>query len=98
MTKPKVPKDYGEQYLYCRTFGHNWHLGHTEREGTSFYRFVLVCETCHTRRLDTINRRTGSMAHGGRRYEYPPGYQAARHEGLQRTTYRIEFIRRVDDG
>lgn len=94
--RPKVPKDYNRTYLHCRTFGHSWHVGEGQSEGTAFYRFVLICETCKTRRLDAINRRTGSMA--GRRYEYPEGYQADRNEGLARTIYRIEFIRRLDDG
>jgi hypothetical protein len=96
--RPKVPKDYNRAYLQCRTFGHSWHVGEGYGEGVAFYRFVLVCEVCKTRRIDTVNRRTGTVVQGSRRYEYPPGYQANRDEGLARTVYRIEFIRRFDDG
>jgi hypothetical protein len=66
--RPKVPKGYNPDYLHCRTFGHSWHVGNGESEGTAFYRFVLICDTCKTRRLEVVNRRTGSKA--SRRYEY----------------------------
>jgi len=58
--RPKVPKGYNPDYLHCRTFGHSWHVGNGESEGTAFYRFVLICNTCKTRRLEVVNRRTGS--------------------------------------
>jgi hypothetical protein len=64
--RPKVPKGYNPDYLHCRTFGHSWHVGNGESEGTAFYRFVLICDTCKTRRLEVVNRRTGSKA--SRRY------------------------------
>jgi len=96
MPRPKVPKEYQNPYLHCRTFGHTWRLGPGEAQGSLFYQFILVCAECGTRRIDVINRRTGSLG-GYRRYEYPEGYQSARGEGLARTTYRIEFIRRVAD-
>lgn len=92
--KARVPKDYSQEHLHCRTFGHTWKVGTGHSEGLSYWAFVLICGVCKTRRLDTVNRRTGAMV--SRRYEYQPGYQAERHEGLARTTYRIEFIRRID--
>lgn len=94
MPKPKVPNDYQNPYLHCRTFGHTWKVGPGDAEGLTFYRFILICSECGTRRIDVINRRTGGLA-GYRRYEYPEGYQATRGEGLARTSYRIEFIRRI---
>ena len=94
MARAKVPSEYQDPFLHCRTFGHTWRLGPGEEQGKAFYQFILVCEECSTRRLDVINRRTGSLA-GYRRYEYPEGYQSPRGEGLARTTYRIEFIRRI---
>lgn len=97
MPKPKVPKGYEQRHLHCRTFGHTWHVGEGGPDGYGFYRFVLLCGTCHTRRIDIINRRTGGLVHGSRRYEYPPGYQAENHEALRRTVYRVEFIRRIAD-
>jgi hypothetical protein len=96
MPKPKVPKGYEQSHLHCRTFGHTWHLGEGAPDGYGFYRFVLLCETCHTRRIDTVNRRTGAVVPGSRRYEYQPGYQAKEHESLRRTVYRVEFIRRIE--
>ena len=93
MAKQKVPDEYQDPFLRCRTFGHTWHIGDSEQESRSFYRFVLICDVCKTRRIDAINSRTGGVA--SRRYEYQEGYQAARAEGLARTTYRIEFIRRI---
>lgn len=96
MAKPKVPKGYGQNHLHCRTFGHTWHVGEGGPDGYGFYRFVLVCETCKARRIDTINRRTGAVVPGSRRYEYQPGYQATGEGVLRRTTYRIEFIRRIE--
>jgi len=94
MARPKkVPEEYQDPFLHCRTFGHTWRLGPGEDQG-HFYQFILVCEECHTRRIDVINRRTGALG-GYRRYEYPEGYQATRGEGLARTSYRIEFIRRI---
>jgi hypothetical protein len=94
MARPKVPKSYGDPHLHCRTFGHTWHVGEGFSEGASYWRFVLLCQVCKTRRLDLLNRRTGGLVN--RRYEYQPGYQSEPHEGLARTTYRIEFIRRLD--
>jgi len=94
MGRAKVPEEYQNPFLHCRTFGHTWRLGPGEAQGGTFYQFILVCEECKTRRIDVINRRTGSLA-GYRRYEYPEGYQSQRGEGLARTTYRIEFIRRI---
>lgn len=96
MAKPKVPKGYDQRYLHCRTFGHTWHVGEASPDGYGFYRFVLVCDMCKARRIDMINRRTGAVVAGSRRYEYQPGYQAAKGEALRRTVYRIDFIRRID--
>lgn len=90
-----MPQGYGQPFLHCRTFGHTWRLGPAENAGASFYRFILHCEECGTRRIDTVNSRTGALG-GSRRYEYPDGYQSQRGEGLARTVYRIEFIRRLD--
>jgi hypothetical protein len=94
MATKRVPREYQDPFLHCRTFGHTWRLGPGEEQGVHFYQFILVCEECHTRRIDVINRRTGALG-GHRRYEYPEGYQATRGEGLARTSYRIEFIRRI---
>jgi hypothetical protein len=93
VARAKVPKEYQDPFLYCRTFGHTWQLGPGQDEGGHFYSFILVCTECGTRRIDVINRRTEALG-GYRRYEYPEGYQSSRGEGLARTTYRIEFIRR----
>jgi len=93
MSKQKVPDQYQDPFLHCRTFGHTWRIGDSEQETKAFYRFVLICDICKARRIDAINSRTGGVA--SRRYEYQEGYQAARAEGLARTTYRIEFIRRI---
>lgn len=93
MAQAKVPKEYQDPFLHCRTFGHTWSLGPGEDQGR-FYQFILVCSECRTRRIDVINRRTGALG-GYRRYEYPEGYQSPRGEALQRTSYRIEFIRRI---
>jgi hypothetical protein len=97
MAKPKVPKDYVQAFLYCRTFGHSWHVGEAAPDGNGFYRFVLVCEACRARRIDTVNRRTGFVVPGSRRYEYQPGYQVKGEEVVRRTVYRIEFIRRIEN-
>lgn len=94
LPKAKVPKEYQDPFLHCRTFGHTWIVGGTVPDGMSYYQFVLVCDVCHCRRIDVINVRTGALA-TARRYEYPEGYQSARGEGLARTTYRREFIRRL---
>jgi hypothetical protein len=96
MAKPKVPKDYEQRHLHCRTFGHTWHLGEGAPDGYGFYRFVLLCEVCQARRIDTVNKRTGYVVPGSRRYEYQPGYQATKGEALRRTVYRVEFIRRIE--
>jgi hypothetical protein len=99
MAKPRVPKEYERAYLHCRTFGHSWDVAKAEAEGPSYFRFILSCSHCQTRRVDLISSRTGARAiHGGRTYEYPEGYQAQRGESLDRTEYRIEFIRRLRDG
>lgn len=98
MAKPRIPKDYEAAFLHCRTFGHTWGLASAEAEGPTFYRFILTCTHCGTRRLDLISSRTGERAiYGGRTYEYPKGYQAEKGESLSRPSYRIEFIRRLDD-
>jgi hypothetical protein len=97
MARPKVAKDYAQAFLHCRTFGHTWHVGEGGPDGHGFYRFVLVCETCHARRTDVVNRRTGGVVHGSRRYEYQPGYQAKGEQAVRRTVYRIEFIRRIEE-
>jgi hypothetical protein len=94
MAPRRVPREYQDPFLHCRTFGHTWRLGPGEEQGVHFYQFILVCEQCQTRRIDVINRRTGALG-GHRRYEYPEGYQATGGEGLARTSYRIEFIRRI---
>jgi hypothetical protein len=94
LTRPKVPDKYQDPFLFCRTFGHNWRVGETEQESVVYYRFVMLCDTCHARRIDVINRRTGGVQ--SRRYEYQDGYTSARGEALRRTTYRIEFVRRLD--
>ena len=91
--KARVPKDYRDPHLHCRTFGHTWHQAEHAPDGPVYYRFVLVCQVCYARRIDSINRRTGGVA--TRRYEYQPGYQAERAEGLQRVVYRIELIKRI---
>jgi hypothetical protein len=91
--KAKVPGSYKDPHLHCRTFGHTWHIGESEPDGPVYYRFVLLCEVCYARRIDTLNRRTGAVI--SRRYEYQPGYQAEPLEGLQRVVYRIEFIKRI---
>lgn len=96
MAKPKVPKGYDQQHLHCRTFGHTWHVGEGGPDGDGFYRFVLLCVTCKARRIDVVNRRTGAVVPGTRRYEYQPGYQSKDQEPLRRTVYRIEFIRRIE--
>lgn len=93
MPNAKVPKGYRDPHLYCRTFGHVWHLGAGEVDGASYYRCILACESCGTRRIDLLNRRTGYLV--SRRYEYPENYQSERGEGLARHTYRIEFVRRA---
>lgn len=93
MPNAKVPKGYRDPFLYCRTFGHVWHLGAGEVESASYYRCILACESCGTRRIDLLNRRTGGLA--SRRYEYPESYQSELGEGLPRTSYRIEFVRRA---
>jgi hypothetical protein len=93
MAKPKVPDKYEDPFLFCRTFGHNWRVGEHENESHAFIRFVMLCETCRARRIDSLNRRTGAVA--SRHYEYQDGYLSTRGEGLRRTIYRIEFIRRV---
>jgi len=95
MAKPKVPKDYRQAHLHCRTFGHTWHLGEGSPDGNGFYRFVLLCEVCKARRIDTVNRRTGAILPGSRRYEYQPGYQAKGEGIVRRTVYRVEFIKRI---
>jgi len=94
MPKPKVPDGYSDGYLHCRTFGHNWAVGRAESQNAAFIRLVLSCRVCGTERHDTLNRRTGSLAH--RHYAYVNGYQAEAHEGLGRITYRVEFIRRIE--
>lgn len=94
--KPRVPRDYNGNYVQCRTFGHTWHVGPLEHESGVFYAMVLVCSVCHTRRLDTINLRTGGIV--ARRYEYPDDYRSAPGEGLRRFVYRIEFVRRHVEG
>ena len=93
--KARVPKGYRDPHLHCRTFGHTWVIGESTPDGPVYYRFVLLCTVCHARRIDTLNRRNGGVI--SRRYEYQPGYQAERLEGLQRTVYRIEFIKRIAD-
>ena len=92
--RAKVPTDYQDPFLHCRTFGHTWTIGESEPDGPVYYRFSLLCQVCHARRIDTLNRRTGGVA--SRRYEYQPGYQAEPMEGLQRVVYRIEFIKRIN--
>jgi hypothetical protein len=91
--RAKVPGDYQDPFIHCRTFGHTWHVATPEREGLVYYRFILLCSVCKAKRFDTINRRTGGVS--SRRYEYQPGYQADPGEGLQRFVYRIEFIKRI---
>jgi hypothetical protein len=90
----KVPPKYADPFLHCRTFGHTWRIGDRRPEGSAFFGFTLLCSVCKARRIDVINRRTGGVA--SRRYEYQEGYQADKSEGLRRTTYRIEFIRRIN--
>jgi hypothetical protein len=94
MPRPKVPKEYRDPFLHCRTFGHTWRLGPSEAQSNLFHQFILNCQECGTRRIDVINRRTGALG-GHRRYEYPEGYQSKRGEAVARTVYRIEFIKRV---
>lgn len=93
MAQPRVPEEYQNPFLHCRTFGHNWHVGESNAETGVFWHFVLLCDVCKTRRIDSLNRRTGAVA--SRRYEYPEGYQVQKGEGMPRTRYRIEFIRRI---
>lgn len=90
--RAKVPKDFKDPHLHCRTFGHTWRVASGSVNGAAFYRFVLVCDVCKTERYDIVNRRTGSAT---RRYEYPDGYRSAPGEGLTRAVYRIEMIRRL---
>lgn len=98
MAKPRVPKEYEAPFLHCRTFGHTWGLAKAEAQGPTLFQFILTCRECQTRRIDLISSRTGARAmHGGRTYEYPEGYQAVKGEGLARTDYRIEYIRRLRD-
>ena len=92
--RAKVPRGYGDEFLHCRTFGHTWRIGGTVPDGASYYQFILLCEICHTRRIDVIGVRTGALV-APRRYEYPEGYPSGKGEGLARTTYRREFIRRL---
>lgn len=93
MAKPSVPDEYQDPFLRCRTFGHTWHMAEGVPESAYFFRCVLICSVCKARRLDVLNRRTGGVV--SRSYEYQEGYQATRAQGLRRTTYRIEFIRRI---
>ena len=37
--KPRVPAEYEDPFLYCRTFGLTWRLGGTEDQG-HFYQFI----------------------------------------------------------
>jgi hypothetical protein len=95
MARPKVPPQYGQAFLQCRTFGHVWRIAEQGPDvRTGAFTFTLACDVCGTQRIDRLNRRSGGVM--ARRYEYPDGYQDNRHEGqVQRTLYRIEFIRRV---
>ena len=92
--KPKVPNEYDDPFLFCRSFGHTWRLGEREAEGAVLVRFVLLCNVCKARRIDVINRRNGLAIN--RRYEYQDGYKATPGEGLKRVSYRVELIRRLD--
>lgn len=90
MNKP--PADYQRDFLICRTFGHAWQIGSSASESASFWGFVLNCRTCHTRRIDSVNRRTGALEN--RKYEYPDDYRT--HGDLQRTEFRVALIRSMN--
>jgi hypothetical protein len=94
MPRAKVPKGYGDAFLHCRTFGHPWSPPQAEAESLNYMRFTLTCPICGTTRHEVINVRTGALSKN-RTYEYPEGYMAVRGEGLARTTYRVEYIRRL---
>jgi hypothetical protein len=62
------------EYIWCRTFGHDWEEWHTDRTPEFGYYEAVHCPRCGTERLFNINM-LGEV--GSRRYVYPENYHLA---------------------
>lgn len=68
-TRLRATKD---DYVWCRTFGHDWEEWHTTHQPEFGYYESVYCPRCSTERLFTINLLGDVM---GRRYIYPDDYR-----------------------
>lgn len=74
---------YNQNYVWCRTFGHDWEEWHTTHQPRFGYYEPLYCPRCTTERLFTISMLGKVIA---RRYVYPEGYYNAK--GITRQEFR----------
>lgn len=99
-SKTKIVHEYNEAFVICRQGQHRWPpysqwhwrvtLGLRRRPVE--YRLTLVCETCGTKALDTIDAHTGEKT---RRYNWPDGYRIPSDADVSRTDLRLEMLHRL---
>lgn len=83
-----VLEGYNQDYVWCRTFGHDWEEWHTTTHQPQFgYYEPVYCPRCTTERLFTVSMLGKVIA---RRYIYPFGYHDAK--GISRQEFR-QFMR-----
>lgn len=61
-------------YIWCRTFGHDWEAWQTDHRPQFGYYESVYCPRCTTERLFNISLAGEVLA---RRYIYPEGYKLA---------------------
>lgn len=88
--------DLEEDWLYCRTYQHNWKPWTASWSSElGCYEVSIRCNRCHTRRVQTMSDKgTVLSSH----YEYPEGYLHAgmgRIAGEARDRLRLESVTRV---
>ena len=85
-----------EDWLYCRTYQHNWKPWTASWSGElGCYEVSIRCNRCFTRRVQTMSDKGQVLSS---HYEYPEGYLhagMARIAGEARDRLRLESVTRV---
>ena len=88
--------DLEEEYVKCRSWGHEWDMFSPLRRRAAWGTLLsLRCSRCSMERHDTIDA-SGDVS--ARQYKPPPGYKLTRaHQGDRATgaEVRLEVLRRI---
>jgi hypothetical protein len=82
-----------DEWFTCRAFGHNWKPTTAVRDASWGILLTLSCQTCKTRREDTIDR-IGQVS--ARSYTHPDGYLLGGYDVRPgRADWRLKVVNRM---